>query len=540
MKLRFKLPLAFGAAMLLVVAAALFGICWLTQSLDTYGTTVSANVSNERAVSGMLLAFKVQVQEWKDTLLRGKDPKKLEKHWDAFQAQERMVDDLAGKLQATLPDGPSKSLIDQFAQAHAAMGAGYRKGFEAFKAAGYDPAVGDAAVAGVDREPARLLTEAAGRIATASAAISAQAAADAGRATLISLALMATVFGVGIGGSFVFSRSITRLLERAIASTRSVAAGDLAVRIDVHGRDEIAELMLALRHMQDSLSGIVTTVRQNSESVATASAEIANGNMDLSSRTEEQAGALQQTAASMEQLASNVHRNADSAQQANQLARNASAVAVKGGAVVSQVIETMRDINESSSRIVDIIGVIDGIAFQTNILALNAAVEAARAGEQGRGFAVVASEVRTLAMRSAEAAKQIKTLIDASVERVQQGSALVDQAGVTMSDVVASIRRVSDIMGEISAASSEQSTGVAQIGEAVVQMDQTTQHNAALVEESAAAADSLKEQARQLVEAVAVFRLVDAQRAPSAATAPMVAQAGSTPAAEATPTFSGA
>jgi methyl-accepting chemotaxis protein-1 (serine sensor receptor) len=448
--------------------------------------------------------------------------------------QEQAVDALVGKLQATLPEGQSKLLIDQFAQAHATMGAGYRKGFQAFSAANYDPPVGDAAVAGVDREPARLLSEAANRIAAESAAISAQAAADAGRATLISLVLMLAAFGAGIGGAVAFSGSITRPLDHAIRSTRTVAGGDLALQIDTRGRDEIAELMQALHHMQESLSGIVTAVRQNSESVATASAQIATGNLDLSSRTEEQAAALQQTAASMEQLTSTVRRNADSAQQANRLARDASAVAVKGGAVVSQVVETMKEIDDSSRRIVDIIGVIDSIAFQTNILALNAAVEAARAGEQGRGFAVVASEVRTLAIRSAEAAKQIKTLIEASAGRVQQGSALVEQAGTTMADIVASIQRVTGIIGEISEASSEQSAGVAQIGQAVTQMDQTTQQNAALVEESAAAAASLKAQAQQLVEAVAVFKLAQDQRTTQAAEA-TAAPSCSVPQAETAP-----
>jgi len=266
----------------------------------------------------------------------------------------------------------------------------------------------------------------------------------------------------------------------------------------------------ALGEMQDALMRVVSTVRQNAESVATASAQIAQGNADLSQRTEEQASTLQQTAASMEELGSTVKLNADNAKQANQLAHGASDIAVKGGEVVSQVVATMAEINSSSKRIADIIGVIDGIAFQTNILALNAAVEAARAGEQGRGFAVVAGEVRNLAQRSAEAAKEIKALITASVERVDQGSALVDRAGTTMTEVVNSIRRVTDIMGEISAASSEQSSGVSQVGDAVVQMDQATQQNAALVEESAAAAESLRSQALQMVQVVAVFRL-DAQ-----------------------------
>lgn len=259
--------------------------------------------------------------------------------------------------------------------------------------------------------------------------------------------------------------------------------------------------------MQSSLVKVVSSVRQGSESVATASAEIAHGNHDLSSRTESQASALEQTAASMEELGAAVKQNAESARTANQLAQSASTVAIQGGEVVGRVVETMKGINESSRKIFDIISVIDGIAFQTNILALNAAVEAARAGEQGRGFAVVASEVRSLAGRSAEAAKEIKSLIGASVERVEQGSALVDQAGKTMTEVVASIRRVTDIMGEISAASNEQAMGVAQVGEAVTHMDQATQQNAALVEEMAAAASSLKSQAEDLVQTVAVFEL---------------------------------
>jgi methyl-accepting chemotaxis protein len=259
--------------------------------------------------------------------------------------------------------------------------------------------------------------------------------------------------------------------------------------------------------MTQSLVSVVSNVRQGSEGVATASAEIAQGNNDLSARTEQQASALEQTAASMEELGSTVRQNADSARTANQLAVSASTIAVEGGNVVGQVVETMRDINTSSRKISDIIQVIDGIAFQTNILALNAAVEAARAGEQGRGFAVVASEVRSLAGRSADAAKEIKSLIVASVERVEHGTALVDRAGTTMTEVVNSIKRVTDIVGEISAASNEQALGVAQVGEAVTQMDQTTQQNAALVEEMAAAASSLKSQAQELVQTVAVFQL---------------------------------
>jgi methyl-accepting chemotaxis protein-1 (serine sensor receptor) len=316
---------------------------------------------------------------------------------------------------------------------------------------------------------------------------------------------------VGVLFAFIFGialvRGISRSLRQAVDAAQAVSAGDLTHSIKSQGKDEVATLLQALSTMQENLIKVVGAVRDGSEGVATASAEIAQGNNDLSARTEQQASALEETAASMEELNATVKQNAESAKQANQLAQSASTVAMQGGEVVSQVVETMKGINDSSKKINDIISVIDGIAFQTNILALNAAVEAARAGEQGRGFAVVASEVRSLAGRSAEAAKEIKTLIGASVERVEQGTALVDQAGTTMTEVVSSIRRVTDLMGEISAASNEQSQGVEQIGEAVTQMDQVTQQNAALVEEMAAAATSLKSQAQELVSTVAVFKL---------------------------------
>jgi len=327
----------------------------------------------------------------------------------------------------------------------------------------------------------------------------------------VSLGLICLVF-VLVVAWFTVKAVVQPVAQMGRALAR-ITEGDLMPDNDSRPDDEMGRLLHQLDSTRLRLTEVVQSVRQGSESVATASAEIAQGNQDLSARTESQASALEQTAASMEQLSSQVRQNADNAAQANQLAQNASAVAIQGGEVVGQVVDTMKGINEASRKISDIISVIDGIAFQTNILALNAAVEAARAGEQGRGFAVVASEVRSLAGRSAEAAKEIKALIDTSVQRVEAGSTLVDQAGSTMQEVVASIRRVTDIVGEISSASQEQSQGVAQVGEAVTQMDQVTQQNAALVEEMAAAAASLKAQAQDLVQTVAVFKLSAADNA---------------------------
>ena len=340
-----------------------------------------------------------------------------------------------------------------------------------------------------------------------SEAVNTQAKASVRQVELLIVGALLLATAAMVVAALWMARRLARPMAHAVHVADRLAQSDLTAAITVAGNDETVQLLQAMSRMQANLAGTVRGVQANAEQVATASAEIAQGNNDLSQRTEEQASALQQTAASMEELGSTVRQNADSARQANQLAQNASSVAVAGGNVVAQVIQTMKGINDSSKQIADIIGVIDGIAFQTNILALNAAVEAARAGEQGRGFAVVASEVRSLAGRSAEAAREIKRLISASVERVELGTTLVDQAGATMAEVVGAIQRVTDIVGEISAASTQQSAGVAQVGDAVSQMDTTTQRNAALVEESAAAAESLKGQAQQLVQAVAVFRL---------------------------------
>jgi methyl-accepting chemotaxis protein len=507
MKLSLKIPLAFTVALLLMFAGALYGIFALNQSINAYGATVQDNVANERMVSATLVAFKLQVQEWKDTLLRGKDPADLDKYWTAFQTREKTVSTLAAELKTKLPEGESRTLIERFAIAHTSMGEGYRKGFEAFKSAGFEPSAGDKAVAGVDREPSALLEQATQKIAADSAQVSAQAAIDAHHATEISIALMLAVLALAMIGGVMFSRTVSRPLGHALSCARAVATGNLSMDFDSSGKDEIAQLLAALKDMQSSLSQVVAKVRENAEGVATASAEIASGNLNLSSRTEEQAASLEETAASMEELTGTVRQNAENARQASTLADAASHTASRGGVMMGQVVETMHGIADSSSKVAEIIAVIDAIAFQTNILALNAAVEAARAGEEGRGFAVVAAEVRTLAQRSASAAKEIKALIAQSTDRVNAGSALVGNAGQIIAEIVGSVQRVTDIVGAISSASQEQSTGIEQVNTAVTQMDEVTQQNAALVEEASAAAHALAEQANSLRDAVAVFTL---------------------------------
>ncbi|MFP5391093.1 MAG: methyl-accepting chemotaxis protein, partial [Gammaproteobacteria bacterium] len=466
--------------------------------------------------------FKVQVQEWKNILLRGSDPAQLDKYTASFKksaastgAMLRTVGQELGQL------GLSTPLVDEALAAQAGLSEQYLAAlarFDGTKPDGYKDI--DAMVKGMDRAPTHKIDAIVTYIEARAAALKQDAARqqdEALRNTAVRMGV-AVVVALIIGALFMFTlaRSITRSLRAAVQIARTVADGDLSSRIEADEQNEVGELLRALKDMQAKLAGIVGKVRAGTHSIASASAQIAGGNRDLSERTTAQAGALEETAAAIEELTSSVGETSGNAALANDLALAASSVAERGGQAVSEVVRTMDSINQSSRKIVDIIGVIDGIAFQTNILALNAAVEAARAGEQGRGFAVVATGVRSLAQRSAAAAKEIKVLIGDSVEKVDAGTALVGQAGATMDEMVASVGKVTSIIGAIASASGEQNAGIGQINEALGQMDAVTQQNAGLVEEAAAAAEALRQQADELAQAVSLFKIDDAALAPSA------------------------
>ena len=505
MKLKLKLPLAFALSLALLFAGAMFGIYQLNRAIATFENDVLLHVAAHKKAAEVSTSFATAIQEWKNVLLRGKKPEDMDKYWKAHTKEMAEVHTNIQELDKLVDAGtPEKAMVGKLVTQMASAQEGYVKAFAAYKEADSDFAAGDKAARGKDRDASVTLIELQTALAKQENATSTEASVNAVRATRLSLIVMCLAAVATMAGAIWLSRQIVSTLASAVTVAERVAQGDLTHTIELRGNDEITALLQSLKDMQTSLVSLVSHVRTGSESVANASAEIAQGNQDLSERTEQQASELEKTASSMEELGTTVSHSADNARQASQLATNASSVAARGGAVVTQVVDTMRGINESSRKISDIISVIDGIAFQTNILALNAAVEAARAGEQGRGFAVVASEVRSLAGRSADAAKEIKTLIDISVERVAHGTTLVDQAGA---EVVSAIRRVTDIVGEISAASGEQNAGVAQIGEAIAHIDQATQQNAALVEQMAAAAAGLKSQAGDLVQTVATFKL---------------------------------
>jgi len=455
-------------------------------------------------------------------LLRGSDPQMLEKYWSGFLAKEQAVIRGAEKLASDIEDPKAKELLAKFIAAHREMGKSYRDGLEAFRRAGFDPKAGDLAVKGIDRAPTQLLDDSVklieATVVQARQAVQKEVEAKLARTlATVGLFIVAAIAAVGV----LLMRMVVRPISEAVRLAETVAQGNLAVKIESPSNDELGRLMLALEGTVTQLAVMVSRIKQSSDMVNTASREIAQGNADLSSRTEEQASALEETSASMQQMTATVSQNAENAKKANELAAQASSVAVKGGEVVRDAVVTMNGITESSKKIADIIGVIDGIAFQTNILALNAAVEAARAGEQGRGFAVVASEVRSLAQRSAAAAKEIKDLITDSVSKVDAGSRQVNDAGRTMEEVVQSVKKVTGLIAEITAASQEQAQGIEQVSETMTQMEKVTQQNAAMVEEASAAAGSLEEQAQALSGAVGVFQLGDeAKRASAPAQAP--------------------
>jgi methyl-accepting chemotaxis protein len=512
-----RLSLGFGLLMLLMVAMAGLGISQLAHLNVQMKDVLHDKYPNTVMAGDIIDQLNLVARSVRNVLLL-KDPKQIQSENERIAGAEKAIAQQLLRLDRQLSDAHSRTLLAEVLTAQknylvkrdqvlALLASGSKETAIDLLISDVRP-VQSAYMGAVDKLIAQqnLLMQAAGDRVE-------QTYSTAGQ-LLVGMAVCGLLLAAAI--AYAITRSITVPLKRAVTVAKTVAAGDLTSQIDTSGKDETAQLLAALKTMNDNLQRIVCQVRQGTDTIATASTEIANGNLDLSSRTEQQAGSLEETASAMEQLTSTVKQNSDHARTANQLAVSASAVARHGGDVVSQVVHTMESISASSRKIVDIISVIDGIAFQTNILALNAAVEAARAGEQGRGFAVVASEVRGLAQRSASAAREIKQLIHASVQTVDHGSKLVEQAGSTMDEVVSSVTRVTDIVSEITAAGKEQSNGIEQINQAILAMDQTTQQNAALVEQAAAAAQSLQDQAAQLTRVVGIFRLDERLPAPAA------------------------
>ena len=522
--LQFKVILLAACAMAFALAASVFSLSRVYGSIEELDRITREDFQSQQAILHASISLKQQVQEWKNVLLRGRDPAALERHWSQFEREEKDAASAVREARAGIRQPQVLAKLEEFMGAHRAAGETYRKGLQAFRDAKFDPKAGDVVATGVDRAPARALADAEKMAEDhgAKATLAAVRAAESGYLLAIAGTVLAMVLALAALWVFV-RRAVLRPIGVAVEHAERIARGDLTARIEATSRDEAGQLLAALARMNSGLTTVVSQVRESAESVVTASGQVSMGTTDLSQRTEEQASSLEETAASMEELASTVRQNADNAHRADDLARNASKRAEQGGAEVVQVVVTMNEISDSAAKIADIISVIDGIAFQTNILALNAAVEAARAGEQGRGFAVVASEVRSLAQRSAEAAREIKALIGASVAKAKQGTNLVEQAGDTIQALVIDVKQVSDLMGSIAEASAEQSRGVQQVNKTVTEMDKVVQQNAAAVQQSASAAEAMRRQAESLAKAVSAFRVGDLGKAPGARPAGAVA-----------------
>jgi methyl-accepting chemotaxis protein len=520
MKVGTRLGLGFALVLVLLVMVTVVGILRMAQIQDRLDHVVSVNNVSTRLVIDMRNNVSERVGSLR-TLTLMTDPVDMEPELNKFKAQTAKYDAAQQKLSAVFEKDASaeeKALLAKVKEYETTAMPAIAKASELYLAA--KPEDATRVMVKEIRPVQKKWMEALDQLGQLEDKQNAQSQVDAEdafkNARNFMLALLALAVAMGVAAAWVITRGLLKQLGGEPSYTAkiagSIAHGDLSIAIESKQSDR-GSLLVEMKEMRNSLVDIVSQVRRGTETIGTASREIAAGNIDLSSRTELQASSLEKTASAMERLTGTVKQNADNAREANQLAATASDVASKGGHVVSQVVDTMGSINDSANKIVDIIGVIDGIAFQTNILALNAAVEAARAGEQGRGFAVVASEVRNLAQRSAAAAKEIKTLIGDSVEKVERGSKLVGQAGVTMDEVVASVKRVTDIMGEIANASAEQSAGIEQVNHSIIEMDSMTQQNAALVEEAAAAAQSLQDQAGELARVVSIFKLIEGEEA---------------------------
>jgi len=524
---RLAILLAFVNLLLLVAAGyAYYALRSQSAQLEAVINTQNRVEAASDLARRAQIEFKFQVQEWKDLLIRGSDPELFNKYLKGFNERSATVKEELANLAPMLDKlALPAALANDLQGEHADLDHRYMEALKLYDGAKATSALEvDKAVRGMDRAATDHFADIVKKIQQQGDALddAAMAQADHTKTTLLAGLLMLAIFTIVVSTAWGVTTilSIVRRLKRATEVARTVAAGDLSTKIEAGNQDELGQLLTSLAEMNGSLADIVDRVRESAEKVTVASSQIAAGNTDLSSRTEEQASNLEETAASIEEMTATVSQNAQSAMQANELAANAKEVARKGGDVVGEVVKTMEGIQASSHKISDIIGVIDSIAFQTNILALNAAVEAARAGEQGRGFAVVAAEVRNLAQRSADAAREIKGLITESVQRVEDGSKLAGGAGTTMNEIVSSVNRVSQLINEIATATAEQSSGISQANAAVSQLDKVTQQNAALVEESTAASESLRSLAVEMSEAVAVFRLADRKPVPALAAAP--------------------